>query len=77
LPALCPFESQVIGVGPQVGYIFPIAGMQAYVNLKTYGEFDGHDRPSGWNAWLTFVLSQAPPAAENAAPPMLTKTGMH
>jgi len=76
LPALCPFESQVIAVGPQIGYIFPVAGMQGYINLKAYGEFDGHDRPSGWNAWLTLVLSPAPPAAENATPPMLTKTGM-
>jgi hypothetical protein len=76
LPALCPFESQVMGVGPQIGYIFPVGAMQGYVNLKGYGEFDGHDRPSGWNAWLTFVLSPAPPAAEKAPPPMLTKAGM-
>ena len=25
---LCPFKSRVIGVGPQIGYIFPVAGMQ-------------------------------------------------
>ncbi len=77
LPQLCPFKSQVTAVGPQIGYIFPVAGMQGYVNLKAYGEFDGHDRPSGWNAWLTLVLSPAPPVAAKAAPPMLTKTGMH
>ena len=74
LTALCPFESQVIGVGPQVGYIFPVGTMQGYVNLKAYGEFDGHDRPSGWNAWVTFVLSPAQPAA--AAPPLITKSAM-
>jgi hypothetical protein len=62
------FQSQVLGVGPQIGYIFPIGGMQGYVNLKAYGEFDGSDRPSGWNAWLTFVIS---PAA--AAPPATTR----
>jgi hypothetical protein len=73
LQILCPFKSQVMGVGPQIGYIFPIAGMQGYINLKGYGEFDGHDRPSGWNTWLTFVLSPPPPAAEKAPPPMLTK----
>ena len=28
--------------------------MQGYVNLKGYGDFDAHDRASGWNAWLTF-----------------------
>jgi hypothetical protein len=62
------FQSQVVGVGPQIGYIFPIGGMQGYINLKAYGEFDGSDRPSGWNAWLTLVIS--PPAA---APPATTR----
>jgi hypothetical protein len=72
-PVLCPFKSRVIGVGPQIGYIFPVAGMQGYVNLKGYGEFDNDNRPDGWNVWLTFVLSPAPPSAESSAPPMLTK----
>src|SRR5262249_57563990 len=56
-PVLCPFKSRVIGVGPQIGYIFPVAGMQGYLNLKGYGEFDAANRPDGWNVWLTFVLS--------------------
>jgi hypothetical protein len=72
-PVLCPFKSRVIGVGPQIGYIFPVAGMQGYVNLKGYGEFDNDNRPDGWNVWLTFVLSPAPPSAESSGPPMLTK----
>jgi hypothetical protein len=70
-PQLCPFESGVIGVGPQVGFIFPVGQVQAYVNLKAYGEFDAHDRPSGWNAWLT--LSFSPPAPTNPKSAMLTK----
>jgi hypothetical protein len=41
-----PFESRVIGIGPQSGYLFPVAGMQGYVNLKAYGEFDAC-RPAG------------------------------
>jgi hypothetical protein len=48
---LCPFESRVIGVGPQIGFIFPVAGMQGYLNLKAYKEFDNANRPDGWNAW--------------------------
>ena len=24
-----------------------------FLGLKAYGEFDGHDRPSGYNAWVT------------------------
>jgi hypothetical protein len=60
---LGPFESRVIGIGPQVGYLFPVPGMQGYVNLKAYGEFDARNRPSGWNAWLTFSISPAASAA--------------
>jgi hypothetical protein len=73
-PVLCPFESRVIGIGPQIGYIFPVAGMQGYVNLKGYGEFANENRPAGWNVWLTFVLSPAPPTSQSSPPPMLTKT---
>jgi hypothetical protein len=73
-PVLCPFKSRVIGIGPQIGYIFPVAGMQGYINLKGYGEFDHDNRPDGWNLWLTFVLSPAPPSAAPSPPPILTKT---
>jgi hypothetical protein len=67
------FQSQVFGVGPQFGYVFPLSqGLQGYINLKAYGEFAGSDRPTGWNTWVTFVISPA------AAPPptpsrMITK----
>jgi len=69
------FESRVVGVGPQIGYIIPISKeWQGYVNLKGYGEFAGQNRPDGWNAWLTFAIS---PAAPGEAPPsarrMVTK----
>jgi hypothetical protein len=38
---LYPFESRVIGVGPQIGCIFPAGhNMQGYLTLKAYGEFD-------------------------------------
>jgi hypothetical protein len=72
-PQLCPFESRVIGIGPQIGFIFPVAGMQGYLNLKAYKEFDNANRPDGWNAWVTLVLSPAP-AAESSPPPILTKS---
>ena len=61
------FESGVIGVGPQVGFIIPAGSLQAYVNVKAYWEFDGHDRPSGWNTWLTLSLSPAPPSNPRSA----------
>jgi hypothetical protein len=67
------FESRVSGIGPQIGFIFPVGGMQGYVNMKAYGEFDGSDRPSGWNAWLTFVISPAAPTPAATPKPIITK----
>jgi hypothetical protein len=60
-PILGGFRSRVLGMGPQIGYIFPIGNMQGYLNLKGYGEFDAANRPSGWNTWLTFSISPAAP----------------
>jgi len=67
------FQSQVLGVGPQIGYLFPIGGMQGYLNLKAYGEFDGYDRPSGWNAWVTLSISPAAPTPAASSKPIITK----
>jgi hypothetical protein len=62
-PILGGFRSRVIGVGPQVGYLFPIGDMQGYLNLKGYGEFDAANRPAGWNTWLTFSISPMAPSS--------------
>jgi len=61
------FGSRVFGIGPQIGYIIPLGEWQGYLNLKGYGEFEGKNRPDGWNVWLTFAIS---PAA--APPPAVT-----
>jgi hypothetical protein len=55
------FESRVLGAGPQIGYIIPFGDAQGYLNLKAYKEFAAQNRAEGWNAWLTFALSNAPP----------------
>ncbi len=57
-PILGGFRSRLLGVGPQIGYIFPIGGMQGYLNLKGYGEFDAANRPSGLE-YLADVLNLA------------------
>jgi hypothetical protein len=70
------FQSRVIGVGPQLGYIVPLGALQAYVNLKGYGEFDAQNRAHGWNTWLTVQLAPAPASSEpppSAARRMYTK----
>ena len=67
------FQSQVVGVGPQLGFIFPVGDLQGYVNLKGYKEFAAENRPDGWNTWVTLVISPAAPTP--SAPPrrMITK----
>jgi hypothetical protein len=63
-PILGGFRSRVLGVGPQIGYLFPVGGAQGFLGLRAYGEFDATNRASGWNTWLTFSISPAAPAAE-------------
>jgi hypothetical protein len=76
-PIFGPIESRVIGVGPQLGFIFPMGPSQMFLGFKAYGEFDGHDRPSGYNAWVTLAFSPsgAPPPQAHS-PPLVTKTGV-
>ena len=57
------FRSRVLGIGPQIGYIFPIGSSQAFLGLKGYGEFDAANRPSGWNTWLIFSISEPAPVS--------------
>jgi hypothetical protein len=72
--ALDGFRSRVAGVGPQVGFLFPMGNMQGYVNLKGYKEFAAQNRPEGWNAWLTFAISPAAePPPTTPAKPTITK----
>jgi len=50
------FKSRVNGIGPQVGYFFPLGKEKPYVNLKGYWEWDARNRPEGWNLWLTAAI---------------------
>jgi hypothetical protein len=60
--ALGSFESRVGGIGPQIGFIFPIGeAAQGYINVKGYKEFAAQNRPSGWNAWVTLSITPAAP----------------
>src|SRR5262245_9546871 len=56
------FKSRVAGIGPQMGYIFPVGDkMQGALSAKAYWEFAAKSRPEGWNLWLGFALSPAAP----------------
>ncbi|MFB9268552.1 transporter [Bradyrhizobium erythrophlei] len=56
------FRSRVEAIGPQIGYVFPVGTMQGVLNAKGYWEFDAENRAKGWNTWLTFAISNPPPA---------------
>jgi hypothetical protein len=67
------FQSQVVGVGPQIGFLFPVGDMQGYLNFKAYGEFAAENRPSGWNTWVTFAISPPAPGAPPTTRPVVRK----
>jgi hypothetical protein len=71
------FESRVGGIGPQIGFIFPIGtGVQGYLSVKGYKEFAAQNRPSGWNTWVMLSISAAPPAPSTTQS-LLFPTGRH
>jgi hypothetical protein len=72
-PALDGFRSRVAGVGPQIGFLFPMGAAQGYINLKGYWEFAAQNRPEGWNTWLTFSISPKAPEAPASATPISRK----
>src|ERR1044072_126221 len=72
-PLLGEFKSRVIGIGPQIGWIFPVNDMQGVLNLKGYYEFAAENRPSGFNTWVTFALSPA----ERPPPGPLGRAAIH
>jgi hypothetical protein len=57
------FESRVAGIGPQIGWLVPISGMQGFLGLKGCREFAAQNRAPGWNIWVTFAISPAPPTS--------------
>ena len=52
-----------------------MGNLQGYLNLKGYGKFDPHDRPSGYNVWLTFAISPAAPTPPTPKTHMFRKWG--
>lgn len=63
------FKSRVFGIGPQIGFVFPANGMQGFLGVKSYFEFESENRPEGWNAWVTLAFSpEAKPAAASGRP---------
>jgi hypothetical protein len=62
------FKSQVLGVGPQLGFIFPVGQLEGTLSVKYYREFDNENRPAGMNVWVSFSIAPAEKPSE--LPPM-------
>ena len=60
-PALDGFRARIAGVGPQVGFLFPVGDYQGYLNIRGYKDVEVENRASTWTAWVTFAISPAPP----------------
>ncbi|HEY6994092.1 MAG TPA: transporter [Xanthobacteraceae bacterium] len=58
------FKSRVLGIGPQIGFFFPFADRQGYLNLKAYQEYNAENRLEGWTAYITFSVE--PPETKSA-----------
>jgi hypothetical protein len=56
LDILDGFNSQVIGVGPQIGYNFMAGDVAIYTNLRGYIEVESENRPKGKSLFLTVNL---------------------
>jgi hypothetical protein len=64
------FRGMSVGIGPQVGFLFPklFEGYQGYLNLKAYKDLESENRPSGWSSWVTFQISPQAPEPPAAKP---------
>lgn len=62
------FRTRIAGVGPQVGFLFPVGDLQGYLNIKGYAEFAAQNRPEGWNTWVTFAVSPKEPERAQMPP---------
>jgi hypothetical protein len=63
------FRSRVAGIGPQIGFFFPLVDRQAYLNLRGYYEFDTRNRLAGWTTFVSFSIE----APEQKSPKLIRK----
>jgi hypothetical protein len=70
------FKSRVAGIGPQIGFFFPVAEREGYLNFRGYYEFDARNRLEGWTAYVTFSVEapeRKPGEPRHAAPTTLPR----
>ena len=71
---LGPFRGRSVGIGPQVGFLFPAwQGYQGYLNVRGYRDVSTENRPTTSTIMVTLGFSPAAPTAPTPRGPMYTK----
>ncbi|WP_249159727.1 SphA family protein [Bradyrhizobium tropiciagri] len=67
------FRGMAVGIGPQVGFLFPVGDFQGYLNIKGYADLEVENRPKGWSTWVTFAIQPKAPEPPPTARPVVRK----
>ena len=67
------FKGMAVGIGPQIGFLFPVGDYQGYLNIKGYKDLEVENRPQGWSTWVTFAIQPKAPAPPATATPISRK----
>ena len=67
------FRGMAVGLGPQLGFLFPVGDMQGYLNIKAYKDLEFENRPQGWSTWVTFAIQPKAPEPPPTATPIVRK----
>jgi hypothetical protein len=67
------FRGMAVGIGPQIGFLFPVGDSQGYLNVKGYRDLEVENRPQGWSTWVTFSIQPKAPAPPATATPISRK----
>jgi len=58
-----------VGIGPQIGFLFPVGDYQGYLNIKGYKDLAVENRAEGWSTWITFAITpKAPEPSPSPSP---------
>jgi hypothetical protein len=67
------FRGMAVGIGPQIGFLFPVGDYQGYLNLKGLADIEVQNRPQGWSTWVTFAVTPKAPEPPTSAKPIVRK----
>jgi hypothetical protein len=67
------FRGMAVGIGPQIGFLFPVGDYQGCLNINGYKDLAVENRPEGWSTWVTFAIQPKAPEPPPALKPTIRK----